>query len=177
MSKIEYVKNPINFLRETGLLYEINRTILHPLGLAMSVQLPKHEGEETDVGVIQLWDCRNEKEGVLYAEETFMSGLEKYTKFMEEFGENKLNERFEELGYDVQSLPDPYYLKNGVELEAKDKETGESISFRVPPSWLAIKVDEWFGLSLEDFLQAPQGSAYDLMPIYTEAKNDKVVMK
>lgn len=173
MNSVKYVKNPIVFLRETGLLYEINRTILHPLGLALAVQMPKQEADETEVGVVQLWDCRDEKEGVLYGEEAFVSGMERYAKFMDEFGDEKLTERFEELGYYIQSLPDPYYLQKGIELELTTEDE-PPVLFKVPPAWLEPKVRDWYDMNLEEFLQAKLG--LDISPIYEAANKEGVIM-
>ena len=37
MSDIKRVADPAKLLLETGLLFDINRSILHPLGLALEV--------------------------------------------------------------------------------------------------------------------------------------------
>ncbi len=50
---------------ELGLLHEVNRRILHPLGLALEVV----EDDETGgVRFGQVWDCRDEEEGIAFDE-------------------------------------------------------------------------------------------------------------
>jgi len=51
----------IKEFREKGYLQELNRTFLHPLGLALTVQI--ENGEET---FSQIWDSRDDPEGIYY---------------------------------------------------------------------------------------------------------------
>lgn len=48
-----------------GLLHELNRRFLHPLGLAMDVEVDG-DGNYTIAGI---WDCRNRPEGLILGEE------------------------------------------------------------------------------------------------------------
>lgn len=57
---------PIREFVETGYLHELNRTFLHPLGLAMEVRI--EENGEWSLGGV--WDSREDPEGFLYAEGT-----------------------------------------------------------------------------------------------------------
>lgn len=52
----------IGELRELGVLHEINRLLLHPLGLALEVKVAA-DGTETLGGV---WDYRDDAEGIYY---------------------------------------------------------------------------------------------------------------
>lgn len=56
-------KMDIKEFREKGYLQELNRMFLHPLGLALEVQIDE-EGNESLGGI---WDYRNDKEGIHYA--------------------------------------------------------------------------------------------------------------
>lgn len=90
------------FLVDSGLLFEINRTILHPLGLALEVVLE----EDGTMKVGDLWDYRNDPEGMLYDAESFRDGMAKLETFMKEFGTAKLEQRKRELGFVVQERED-----------------------------------------------------------------------
>ena len=48
--------------RELGLVHEVNRQFLHPLGLALEV-IVDDDGSERLGGI---WDCRDDPEGILY---------------------------------------------------------------------------------------------------------------
>lgn len=52
----------ISEFRRLGYLQEVNRQILHPLGLALEVSI-EDSGEEKLSGI---WDCRDEDEGVIF---------------------------------------------------------------------------------------------------------------
>lgn len=47
---------------DLGFLQEVNRYVLHPCGLALSVAVD--ENNEYSLGPI--WDCRNDPEGILF---------------------------------------------------------------------------------------------------------------
>jgi hypothetical protein len=49
--------------REKGYLQEINRLLLHPLGLALQATIDA-DGNETLTGVV---DCRDDDEGIIFA--------------------------------------------------------------------------------------------------------------
>lgn len=49
--------------REKGYLQELNRTFLHPLGLALEISIDSETGEETLSGI---WDNREDPEGNYY---------------------------------------------------------------------------------------------------------------
>lgn len=83
------------FLIETGLLFQINRDILHPVGLALEAI----EDENGDFVLKNLWDLREDPEGVVYSQATFESAQLKLNDFYESFGNAKIKEREEVLGY------------------------------------------------------------------------------
>ena len=94
---IKRVPNPGVFLLETGLLYEINRTILHPLGLALEVEIDK---DGSRVG--GLWDFRDDPEGIIYGKKMLEAGEAKYMKYMKSVGVAKMKSREAALGFVVQ---------------------------------------------------------------------------
>ncbi len=104
------------FLRDNGLLFEINKTILHPLGLALEVFVNSDNGfsltwQENELekscylgreALGNLWDYRDDPEGILFGKDTFVEGKKKYEEFMQKFGNKKLKERKDALGFIVQ---------------------------------------------------------------------------
>lgn len=56
---------PIAEFRALGYLQEINRTFLHPLGLALEVTIDDETGAEHISGV---WDCRDDLEGICFGD-------------------------------------------------------------------------------------------------------------
>ena len=86
--------------REYGLLFEINRRVLHPLGLAMAVEID----DDGNVAFSnKIWDCRDDPEGIIYDEETFEEAQERFLTFMKEQGNDLIKCRKEQLGYFVQT--------------------------------------------------------------------------
>jgi hypothetical protein len=61
----QVVELSVRVFRELGLLHEINRLILHPLGLAMSVNIDPATNVES-FGPI--WNCLDDPEGIAYGE-------------------------------------------------------------------------------------------------------------
>lgn len=84
--------------REMGLLQEMNRRFLHPLGLAMEVIVDKETGEER---IERLWDNREDPEGW-----NFIPGLIDAEKARAIFDEEarRLDYRERTLGYGIQPL-------------------------------------------------------------------------
>lgn len=98
MAKVKKIKDAAAFLRDAGLIFEINRKILHPLGLALEIKIEDDGTEKFG----DLWDCRGDSEGIIYNDECFKSGLKKFQVYMKEQGNNILKSRMEKLGYLVQ---------------------------------------------------------------------------
>lgn len=88
------------FLLESGLLFQINRTLLHPLGLALEVIVDEKTGE---VKFGEIWDCRDEFAGLLFSKETLREGYKKYKEYLRREGEQKIKERETQLGYIIQT--------------------------------------------------------------------------
>lgn len=60
---MEYMS--VKEFRELGLLQELNRQFLHPLGLALEVSIDDETGEEK---FGRIWDDRKDPEGFLFNE-------------------------------------------------------------------------------------------------------------
>jgi hypothetical protein len=88
-----------DFLHTSGLLFEMNRVVLHPLGLALAIW-------ENDDGAIAgfagLADNSDDPEGMIFSEETLRSGLERLRRY----GVAEVRAERERLvGFVIQPLP------------------------------------------------------------------------
>jgi hypothetical protein len=100
MAELKYIENAAQFLLDSGLLFEINRTVLHKHGLAMQVEI-----DDNNNAVIsnRLWDCREDTEGIVYANETIKDGTDKYNRYLKDSNADKRFKRREaSLGYIIQ---------------------------------------------------------------------------
>lgn len=95
MSKIKYID--IKEFREKGYLQEVNRTYLHPLGLALEIT-QKEDGTEYISGI---WDYRDDPEGMAYGEGTI--DVDKVANIREEWNK-RVPDRLAKLGYVIQPL-------------------------------------------------------------------------
>lgn len=96
----DYIKYmDIAEFRELGLVQEINRLILHPLGLALEVKV-----DETGEHLGGVWDWRDDPEGIIFEGDIMERFAERATaiaNMLEERGAYRL----ETLGYVIQPLP------------------------------------------------------------------------
>lgn len=88
----------IKKLLDDGILFEINRKVLHPLGLALEIGGDK-DGNLSLGGV---WDYQDDPEGMIFDGETFLGGEKKLKAYMKREGKEKLEKRKELLGYTIQ---------------------------------------------------------------------------
>jgi hypothetical protein len=106
MSKIKTIPAG-KFLYDSGLLFEINRRILHPLGLALMIKYDDKGGTLSDdnakISLIdKLWDAREDPEGIIFDTDGFNNGMQKYKKFRKVYADKKILKRNKELGFVVQ---------------------------------------------------------------------------
>jgi hypothetical protein len=96
---IKYVN--IKEFRETGYLQELNRSFLHPLGMALEIKVDD-DGNETLGGI---WDYREDDEGIHYGEAfpDSKKALEKAKQVRDIFHERALK-RHKILGYVIQEV-------------------------------------------------------------------------
>lgn len=87
---------PLQFLKENGLLFELNRAVLHPLGLSLQVD----EG-----GKVELLQTEDPA-GMVFTESTFNDGEQRLLEYMEREGSSKLASRRAFLQYVEQVDPD-----------------------------------------------------------------------
>jgi hypothetical protein len=100
MSEIKRMN--IKEFRQMGLLAELNRAFLHPLGLALEIIIDDETGEEKLGGI---WDYRDDPEGILFSKEHFPT--EKIKK-AQEFIMQKHEQRLKTLGFIYQDPDNPY---------------------------------------------------------------------
>ena len=91
----------IKEFREMGLLAELSRVFLHPLGLALEIIIDDETGKEKLGGI---WDYRDDPEGMLYGKEYFPT--EKIKK-AQEFIKQKHEQRMKTLGFIYQDPDNP----------------------------------------------------------------------
>ena len=91
-------------LHDNGLLFEINRQVLHPLGYALALQWDEGTTDDEPSGVV-LYKT-DDPDGIVFAPETFREGDEKFQKFIERMGGHRMAERSAILGFTQQTEPD-----------------------------------------------------------------------
>lgn len=89
------IKDPAKFLVDTGLLFEINRSVLHPFGVAMAVTMQDDGSYKTS---FELLDERADPEGWVFDPATFAEGEAKYAAFGKAERE-RIVRRLESLGF------------------------------------------------------------------------------
>lgn len=99
-----FVPNKIDVkeFREFGYLQELNRRFLHPLGLALAVNVPD-EGEEGEETLAYIWDYRDDPEGILFGDDQL--DLDKVRRVSEAEAE-RLPVRVAEVGFWIQEPGD-----------------------------------------------------------------------
>lgn len=90
-------KMSVKEFRELGYLQELNRRFLHPLGLALEVDL-KPDGSES---FGEVWDYRDDPEGMIFGPN--MIDAEKAERIEQEY-QAKRDVRRQRFGSDIQSV-------------------------------------------------------------------------
>lgn len=99
MSEIKYID--IKEFRKLGYLQELNRQFLHPLGMALSIEVDE-DGNESLSGI---WDYREDLEGMLYDDSLLETDkFKSNVKYVEEQWKGKERTRKEILGYMIQTI-------------------------------------------------------------------------
>lgn len=90
------VKNFARFLIESGLVFEINRRVLHPVGLSLLVDLDSNNKRKLIISSLIETD---DPEGFVFDQENFDLGTEKYEKFLEKRGQERITSRRNKFGF------------------------------------------------------------------------------
>ena len=105
MNKVKRIS--IKEFRESGYLQELNRTFLHPLGLALEVVI---DNDEEVLGGV--WDYRKDKEGIYYAlnnkeltDENRLNNFRRKSEFIQSEMKLRKQDRVKKLGYFIEEIP------------------------------------------------------------------------
>ncbi len=91
------------YLLDSGILFEINRSFLHQLGIAMVAKK-----DESGKLVLALKDSRETPEALSFNQEVYVKGNMKLRRYMQDFGHSQMKRRDKLLGWSSQSwfVPD-----------------------------------------------------------------------
>lgn len=89
-------------LLEKGLLFEINRRVLHPFGLALAIETRAGRAIRISPRLVRTTD----PEGMEFTQVDLVDGFRKYLAFMKDGGFVRLARRYEVLGFRSQVEPD-----------------------------------------------------------------------
>jgi hypothetical protein len=103
-------------LYDTGLLFEINRRILHPLGMALAFSWPDDstDGEPQKVLLLKTDDV----EGIIFDSDAFSDGQAKLQSYMGDQGLTKLIERCRKLKFTEQESA---FVEDEVQIVASER--------------------------------------------------------
>lgn len=107
------IQNPLKFLVDNGLLFAINRLVLHQYGVALMVTQKDDGSYGADVALL---DARDDPEGWAFEESTLQEGMSKYQLFRAMEAE-RLRVRAEKLGYIIQPATRGEAEHTGLECE------------------------------------------------------------
>lgn len=94
------IENPVQFLMENGILFEMNRQVLHPLGLQIVIEVD----DEGRVTTFDLLDNRESPEPIFFTSDEFEEGRGKYEQYMQDQGKRNIQKR-RQLGMVIQTGP------------------------------------------------------------------------
>jgi len=98
------VKDWARFLVDNGLLAEMNRQVLHPLGYELVIDIDPDDRRR--LAVRGLNEVKNDPEGIIYDAETLEVNLRKYAEYLKREGQQRLDSRKLTLGYLIQGESD-----------------------------------------------------------------------
>ncbi len=96
----EIVTIPVAEFRRMGYLQELNRNFLHPLGLALSVEVDD-DGNES-FGAI--WDYRNDPEGLIFDDDLMDDEFVENAIYLAMVFHSRASSRIRKLGYLIQPI-------------------------------------------------------------------------
>jgi len=89
----------IDFILDSGLLFHLNHSVFHPLGIAMTIKVDDKGNKQWGFK-----DNRNEPESVVFDKNSLELGKLKLERFMREFGDKQISRRERRLGWGCQPL-------------------------------------------------------------------------
>ena len=94
------IDHPVQFLVDNGLLFEINRQVLHPLGLEL--RLRPRQGDQP--GSIEIVDNRDNPQPLVFTPEQYNKGRASYEAYLGAHGRKNIKKR-RQMGVKVQTGP------------------------------------------------------------------------
>lgn len=100
------IEQPARFLVDNGILFEINRQVLHPLGLELHLQVQ----EDGTMCELVLEDNRRIPQPMYFTHDEFEEGRAKYEEYMREEGRRNIQKR-RKIGMVIQTGPNlPHHI-------------------------------------------------------------------
>lgn len=160
-------------LSEQGLLFETNRTLLHPLGMALA------SDSKGNLSLLQTDD----PEGFVYNEEAFQSGSQKLQQFMNAQAQAIFASREQELSYIIQEFPNPDIFREGSVAFTTHDWQADTPEGEEPPTFsFAMKADDAqelvaliFGQQLHTFID--QAGTMETGRLYELARRTGVLLE
>lgn len=101
----ETKKMSVKEFRALGYLQELNRTFLHPLGLALEVKVDEETGDEI---FGEVWDSRDDPEGIVFgmkdSDEERIQRFKIHAKYVDTEREKRVKVRKEGLGFVIEPI-------------------------------------------------------------------------
>ena len=94
------IEMPADFLVDNGILFEMNRQVLHPLGLQLEIEA----GADGEMCSLTIIDNRAVPTPIYFGSEEFESGRERYEAYMAEHGRRNMQKR-RQIGMVIQTGP------------------------------------------------------------------------
>lgn len=108
---MKQITDPVEFLIDNGILFEINRQILHPLGMQLEISLDSDGRVEN----VDLMDNRDSEAPIYFSSEEYERGRQKYQAYMESAGRRNIQKR-RRMGLVIQTGPNlPHHVGAGGE--------------------------------------------------------------
>lgn len=92
-------------LLDSGLLFELNRKVLHPFGYALALKWEEGSDMDGEPDGFHLYKT-DDRDGITFSTDFFLEGEEKLRRYMEAEGDSKLSARRMLLGFIEQIDPD-----------------------------------------------------------------------
>ena len=94
------IENPVEFLIDHGILFEMNRQVLHPLGLELHFRLD----DDGRITAIDLLDNRGGEQPISFSQEDFAAGRARYEAYLADHGRRNMQKR-RQVGMVIQTGP------------------------------------------------------------------------
>jgi hypothetical protein len=100
MSNLPRIDKPAHFLKDQGILFEINRQVLHPLGLELALTCD----DDGELVRLEILDNRSVEGPIFFPADAFEEGRQKFEQYMDEHGRRNIQKR-RQMGMVIQTGP------------------------------------------------------------------------